>query len=101
VTSIIECGRNAQRIADADDSGIIIDARDYYYSFYKAAEQARRYILMSGWQFDTGVKLLRGEDAPPGAEVHFLKFLVGYAARTRSSTSTSSLELPSGLARRA
>ena len=30
---------------------------------------------MSGWQFDSGVLLLRGSDAPPGAEVRLLPFL--------------------------
>ena len=34
-------------------------------------------MLMSGWQFDSGVPLLRGRDAPAGAEVRFLKFLNG------------------------
>ena len=37
------------------------------------AEWCRR--DMSGWQFDSGVLLLRGSDAPPGAEVRFLPFL--------------------------
>jgi phosphatidylserine/phosphatidylglycerophosphate/cardiolipin synthase-like enzyme len=77
MTPIIEPGRNAWRTARARASGVIIDAADYYYDFYEAARQAKRYVLMSGWQFDTGVELLRGTDAPPGAEVHFLKFLVG------------------------
>ena len=76
MTSIIELGRNAWRTTRAETSGVVIDAADYYYDFYETARQARRYILMSGWQFDTGVELLRGDDAPPGAEVRFLKFLV-------------------------
>jgi hypothetical protein len=32
---------------------------------------------MSGWQFDSGVPLLRGRDVPAGAEVRFLKCLNG------------------------
>jgi phosphatidylserine/phosphatidylglycerophosphate/cardiolipin synthase-like enzyme len=36
-----------------------------------------RFILLSGWQFDSGVPLLRGPDVPAGAEVRFLKFLNG------------------------
>jgi phospholipase D1/2 len=32
---------------------------------------------MSGWQFDSGVALLRGEDVPADSEVHFLPFLNG------------------------
>ena len=54
---------------------MLIDAADYYRAFYESARAARRYVLMSGWQFDSGVLLLRGNDAPPGAEVRFLPFL--------------------------
>ncbi len=58
-------------------AGVIVDASDYYRAFYWAAKRARRSILMSGWQFDSGVQLLRGADLPAGAEVRFLKFLDG------------------------
>ena len=48
---IIQPGRNAWRTAHADASGILVDAADYYHAFYDAARQAKRYIVMSGWQF--------------------------------------------------
>lgn len=73
---IIQLGRNAWKEAAADDSGLLVDAADYYRDFYYAARDAQRYILMSGWQFDSGVKLLRGQDLPPdGSDVRLLKFL--------------------------
>jgi phospholipase D1/2 len=75
VAPIVRLGRNAWREAAALDSGVLIDAADYYRAFYESARAARRYVLMSGWQFDSGVLLLRGSDAPPGAEVRFLPFL--------------------------
>ena len=74
---IVEPGRNAWREVRADDSGVLVDAADYYHAVYWAARRAQRYVLMSGWQFDSGVPLLRGDDAPPGAEVRLLKFLDG------------------------
>jgi phospholipase D1/2 len=74
---VLRPGRNVWREVDASAAGVIVDAADYYYAFYWAARQARRSILISGWQFDSGVKLLRGADAPAGAEVRFLKFLDG------------------------
>lgn len=75
--SIIETGRNAWRQVDAIESGVVIDAADYYRAFYESARAARHYLLVSGWQFDSGVELLRGEDASADAEVRFLPFLNG------------------------
>jgi phospholipase D1/2 len=74
---VIQAGRNAWRLAGARASGVLIDGAAYYRSFYHAARQARHSILMSGWQFNSGVPLLRGPDVPPGAEVRFLRFLDG------------------------
>ena len=75
VGSIIEVGRNAWRCLSAEDSGVLVDAADYYHAVYWAISRARRHVLMSGWQFDSGVPVLRGADVPAGAEVRFLKFL--------------------------
>jgi phospholipase D1/2 len=77
VTSIIQVERNAWRRARVDDAGVLVDAADYYHAVYWAISRAKRYVLMSGWQFDSGVPLLRGDDVPSGAEVRFLKFLDG------------------------
>ncbi|HEU4406260.1 MAG TPA: phospholipase D-like domain-containing protein [Polyangiaceae bacterium] len=44
-------------------AGLLVDGEDYYRAFYRAACQARRYILIAGWQFDSEVPLLRGEGA--------------------------------------
>ena len=45
-----------------EETGLLVDGRDYYRAFYQAAQQARRYILIAGWQFDSAVPLLRGRD---------------------------------------
>jgi phosphatidylserine/phosphatidylglycerophosphate/cardiolipin synthase-like enzyme len=57
-------------------SSVIVDAAAYYAAFYRAASLARRHIVITGWQFDTHVKLLRGA-AAQGAPypVEFLPFL--------------------------
>lgn len=81
MASIIKVGRNAWRRVHADDSGVLVDAADYYHAVYWAIGGAQRYVLMSGWEFDSGVPLLRGADAPPGAEVRLLKFLDGLCRR--------------------
>jgi phosphatidylserine/phosphatidylglycerophosphate/cardiolipin synthase-like enzyme len=55
---------------------VIIDARDYYRAFYQAASRAKRYIAITGWQFDSDVALLRGEDAQGAqGEVRMLPLL--------------------------
>jgi phospholipase D1/2 len=81
VTPIIEVGRNAWRRVNAHDTGVLVDAADYYHAVYSAVSQAGSYVLMSGWQFDSGVPLLRGSDVPSGADVRFLKFLNGLCQR--------------------
>jgi phosphatidylserine/phosphatidylglycerophosphate/cardiolipin synthase-like enzyme len=73
---IFEPGKNCWRIGQVSESGLLIDARDYYRAFYRAARAAERYILLSGWQFDSSVALLRGQDAgEAGEEAPLLSFL--------------------------
>lgn len=54
------------RIHDRTQSALLIDGRDYYRAFYLAACEATRSILLLGWQFDSDVELLRGDDLPEG-----------------------------------
>ena len=61
---------------------MIVDAADYYHAFYWAARAARRSVLISGWEFDSGVPLLRGPDAGEDLEVRLLRFLDGLCERT-------------------
>ncbi|HEY8074816.1 MAG TPA: phospholipase D-like domain-containing protein [Labilithrix sp.] len=66
-------------------AGVLVDGRDYYRAFYEAARHATRSILLLGWQFDSDVLLLRGEDAPHGhtrGDLELLGFLDGLC-RTR------------------
>jgi len=65
----------AQLFAEAR-SGVLVDGHDFYKAFYEACCQAQRTILLAGWQFDTKVDLVRGEDAT-GCELptRFSEFL--------------------------
>jgi phospholipase D1/2 len=72
---ILVPARNCWKSARAEASGVLVDAAAYYRAFYEAASQAKKTIILSGWQFDRGVPLLRGQDAPAGAEVRLLAFL--------------------------
>jgi phospholipase D1/2 len=73
---IVEEPRNVFAIAEADQSALLIDACVYYQTVYRALEQAQHYAVLSGWQFDSGVPLLRGKDAERATRpVTLLKFL--------------------------
>lgn len=56
------------KIHEGAPAGLLIDVRDYYRAFYQAAVQAKKSILLLGWQFDSDVQLLRGEDLPAGVD---------------------------------
>jgi phospholipase D1/2 len=74
--SILKPGTNCMGIYQASETGILVDACDYYRAFYHAAQSARSYILLAGWQFDSDVRLLRGEEEKNTAlDVRFIKFL--------------------------
>src|SRR5687768_5926299 len=81
-TRIIDPSRNAWRIHPVAELGLLVDAEDYYREFYRAASRAQRLLLLSGWQFDSDVELLRGPEAEaaPG-DVRLLKFLNGLCER--------------------
>jgi phosphatidylserine/phosphatidylglycerophosphate/cardiolipin synthase-like enzyme len=69
-------GRNCWNFCEADAAGLIVDARNYYRAFHHAASQAREYVLLAGWRFNSDVRLLRGPDAE-GGDVKLLPFLRG------------------------
>ncbi len=55
--------RNCYRIAQADQVDILIDAAPYYRALYHSISEARERLVFLGWQFDSRVSLLRGEEA--------------------------------------
>jgi phospholipase D1/2 len=67
MSEILVPGRNCWTSAAIETSGALVDARDYYRAFYRAALGAERYLLITGWQFDSTVSLLRGRERE-GAE---------------------------------
>ena len=74
--SILKPGLNCMGIYGAGETGVLVDACDYYSAFYHTAAKAKRYLLLAGWQFDSEVPLLRGDEAKETAgEVRFLNFL--------------------------
>jgi phospholipase D1/2 len=77
LNSILTIGSNCWDISDVKETGLLIDGRDYYLAFYRAASEAQRHILICGWQFDSDVPLVRGQDVPEGNDLGLLSFLNG------------------------
>lgn len=50
------------------DAAVLVDGEAYYGAFHAVASQAQRSILLLGWQFDSDVRLLRGESATEEGE---------------------------------
>jgi phosphatidylserine/phosphatidylglycerophosphate/cardiolipin synthase-like enzyme len=80
---ILDPGRNCSDIGEVTRTGLLIDACDYYRAFYRTAETAERYILLSGWQFDSDLRLLRGREAEEAGEDRLLMFLNRLCERTK------------------
>ena len=66
---------NTWRIHERAESALLIDGRDYYRAFYTAACKAKKSILLLGWQFDSDVQLVRGDDLPDGVEPQDVQLL--------------------------
>ncbi|MDB4974599.1 MAG: hypothetical protein JWN48_2940 [Myxococcaceae bacterium] len=73
---ILESSVPTYRVESVDELGLLVDGDDYYREFYRAASSAERYLLLSGWQFDSDAQLLRGGEAEQATHpVTLLKFL--------------------------
>ncbi len=73
---ILKSGKNCYRIAPSDQTDVLIDAALFYKAVYHSILKAQKYLLFSGWQFDSRVCLLRGKDADAaGYPVAFLPLL--------------------------
>lgn len=62
----LDPGRNCWRIERADRASLIVDAADYFAAARAAMLEARRRIMLIGWDFDTRIHLAdgEGEEAP-------------------------------------
>jgi phospholipase D1/2 len=63
VNPLLEVGSTCFRRVPCNEAALLVDASDYYRAFCQAAQSAERRLLLAGWQFDSNVHLLRGEDA--------------------------------------
>ncbi|HET9953840.1 MAG TPA: phospholipase D-like domain-containing protein [Polyangiaceae bacterium] len=75
-------GETCWQECEVDEAGALFDGCDYYRAFYQQALRARGHILIAGWQFNTNVPLLRGEEAKSAPlPVEFMPFLAELGRR--------------------
>jgi phospholipase D1/2 len=69
-------GSSCLVVSPVDRATVLIDAESYYGAFVQAALSARRYIYITGWQFDTRARLLRpAPGSTPKHPIELLQFL--------------------------
>ncbi len=72
-------GHNCWSVDEVTKNGVLVDGENYYKAFYEAAQKATRYIIIAGWQFDSGTRLLKKRDKKKspfsGVFIHFLNQL--------------------------
>jgi phospholipase D1/2 len=74
--SVLIEGTTCHVLTPFERARVLVDAESYYSSFCQAALAARRYIYITGWQFDTQARLLRPDPgAPPPHPIELLPFL--------------------------
>jgi len=65
---ILRPGQNCWRVAQADRAAVLIDGAPYFAQLETALRNARRSILIVGWDFDGSIRLCPdkcAEDSPP------------------------------------
>lgn len=64
--SIFRTGSNCWRVAKADKFSLIVDASDYFKTLRQVFLQAKRELLLIGWDFDFELEMLPGENDADG-----------------------------------
>jgi phosphatidylserine/phosphatidylglycerophosphate/cardiolipin synthase-like enzyme len=62
---ILKQGHNCWRVAPAKRAAVLIDGADYYAQLEKVLRRARKSIIIVGWDFDAGIKLLPDDPDSP------------------------------------
>jgi phospholipase D1/2 len=75
---LLEEGRNCWRIEPAERVAFLVDGERYFGAVADALERARERIFLIGWDFHTGMRLRRGNQAPD-----LVAFLDGLVRRRR------------------
>jgi len=76
--SLLRLGYNCWSIARAERVAFLIDAKDYFEAFYRAALLAQRSIIVLAWDFNSQTRLPHdpvSRDGPPALLGEFLNYI--------------------------
>src|SRR6185436_1111456 len=76
--SLLRLGYNCWSIARAERVAFLVDAKDYFEAFYRAALLAQRSILVLAWDFNSQTRLHHdpvARDGPPALLGEFLNYI--------------------------
>ncbi|HEX7219120.1 MAG TPA: VTT domain-containing protein [Burkholderiales bacterium] len=76
--SLLRLGYNAWAVAHAERVAFLVDAKDYFAAFYRAALRAEKSIVILGWDFNSQTRLHHepvAKDGPPALLGDFLNYL--------------------------
>lgn len=82
IERLLEPGRNCWRVSSAERIAPLVDGAQYFEAFAAAALEARDSIAVVGWDFDSRIRLWRGEP-PPGVPLRVGEFFEFLAKRRR------------------
>ncbi|HYD19169.1 MAG TPA: phospholipase, partial [Patescibacteria group bacterium] len=74
-------GFNCWRTEKADHASVIVDYGNYYRDLHEAISQAKHSIFLLGWDIDSRMELLRGEEAEKNPRPHVFFDLIQQKAR--------------------
>ncbi|HEV2431924.1 MAG TPA: VTT domain-containing protein [Burkholderiales bacterium] len=76
--SLLRLGYNCWAVARAERAAFVVDAKDYFEAFYRAALRAQRSIVILGWDFNSQTRLHFDpvpKSGPPALLGDFLNYL--------------------------
>lgn len=95
---VFELGRNCWSVADAAYASVLIDAENYYRALHEAIRKARFSIFIVGWDIDSRIRLLRGEDEHNSSWPSVISDLLAEKARLNPRLNVYLLRWDSSLA---
>jgi phospholipase D1/2 len=80
---IFRPGESCWRVERANRVAFLVDGAAYFAAFRRALIEARRSVIMVGWDFDTGVRLTPEDNPADGYPCTLLAFLNSLCERNR------------------
>lgn len=77
--SILKPNYNCWRVEQATYASVIIDVANYYRALHYSISKAKHSVFIIGWDLDSRIALLRGDDAKPGIPITLYDLILSKA----------------------